>query len=166
MTMENRDDGDREPGELENAVMEGEVENALVEANFPGGRASIESLRRGDPIVTAGQRQQSSVLQTYIRPVYDDKQYRAVLMLANWEYKGQDEEWLAAFTEQARYGVDVRGLVDFLHAKIPGITGGRSLRDWEGETISHTTFNLNSNQAQQRRRSISGRNGRSGPITE
>jgi hypothetical protein len=150
-----------EPGQLSDLVVEDQVGDALEEEGFPGGQASLQ---RGQPLISTSQRQHNSVLQTYAHPTFNDEEFRAELKRGNWLDFEEADMWCAAYEECIRYGAPVGWLINRLIAHSAGVTGGASLMKNIFETISHTTFNLNSNQ-QQKKRGIFNRSGR-GPITE
>jgi hypothetical protein len=145
---------------IENAIDE-EVDEALQEEEFPGAKSN---LRRDNPLVSSGQRQHNSVLQTYIYPTFKNEEFRAELKRANWLSLEEADEWCNAFEECNRYGAPVDWLINRLIAHSAGVSGGTSLMKNILETISHTTFNLNKNQVQ-KKRGMFNRNGK-GPITE
>ena len=167
MTMDNENDGHEDVNTLASAIEDAEVADALEEEGFPGGQGNLADFLNGQPLFSKGDRQSNSVLQTHFFPILEDKDYRAMLLRANWMYPDEAVEWCAAMSQCIRYGATdgIRLLVDILHARAAGITSGKSLRDWAGETISHTTFNLNRSQPSTRKGVIN-RNGRQGPIIE
>lgn len=163
MVNDNGNNGHGEPGELADAVLLGLEGEALEKADFPGGKQVVQ---RGTPDISSGIRQHNSVLQTYIQPIHDDDDYRSALNRANWMTADEIDDWCNAFDECKRYGGDTTWLIDRLIAHAAGVTGGKSLRNDILEAISHTTFNLNSNQQQYKKKGgLFSRNGRA-PLTE
>lgn len=112
-----------------------------------GANLDYESIRREDGIISqaalqafAG-RNNSGVLQRSMTAPTDDKDYRQVLITANWPSMRKGHEWVLAKYEWCRYGLSIAPLVDDLIAMKAGEHGSFILSIFEA--LTHTSFTTN-----------------------
>lgn len=107
---------------------------------FAGGEGTLDPQRK---FITMENRDYKSVLQQVLNSIKDDTDFRQALATARWRSDEDWEEWTNAYAECVRYGAPTDWLINRLIAQSAGVEGGklRLILD----TISHTTYNINSN---------------------
>jgi hypothetical protein len=107
---------------------------------FKGGHSDLDRNRN---TISMENRQYASVLQQVLHSINEDKDYRQALATARWLSEDDWHDWCNAYSECKRYGAPVDWLVNRLIAQSAGVEAGKLKAILE--TISHTTYNVNSN---------------------
>lgn len=115
------------------------------EANeeFRGGHTTLD--RRNRNTITMDNRQYASVLQQLLHAIDSSKEYRQQLARARWKSDEECDDWCNAYDECERHGSTLGKdlLINRLIGRGAGVNGW--LIDLISKTISHTTYNVNSN---------------------
>lgn len=114
--------------------------NTELENNYEGGSQTLDRNRH---TINMENRAYNSVLQQMMHSIDSDVQFRQQLARAVWESKDDYVDWCNAYDECKRYGADPEWLVNRLIAASAGVNGWlvKSIMD----TISHTSYTINSN---------------------
>lgn len=140
---------DIEPGNGHNPEADDLIAEEISERgkNFTGGSGTLDPQRK---FITMENKEYKSVLQQVLNSIKSDDDFRQALATARWRSDEDWEEWTNAYAECVRYGAPTDWLINRLIAQSAGVEGGklRLILD----TISHTTYNINSNNPMNQKR--------------
>lgn len=138
-----------------------------ISQDIKGGHGTLDKDRN---IITMENRQYASVLQQSMNSsIKKNTELLSELKTANWDSEEQRMDWLNAYDECVFWGADTSWLERMLVARNAGINSARLSSIFEA--ISHTTYNVNSNNGfTQRRNALSflrrgNGNGKESPLT-
>lgn len=115
--------------------------------DFPGANIGFEEFAQQNGLISEAavqamqNRNSSGVLQTAMRSITEDKDYRQELKTAYWKSPEEARRWVLAKEERERFGVSIRPLVDDLIARKAGVKG--SFLHELFTALTHTSFSTN-----------------------